>query len=100
VTRRALLPLALWLAALAAAAGLAVHARYTADLSAFLPRAPSPAQQLLVDQLREGALGRVMLVAIEGADARARASPTSPTARPTARSASCCSGTATCSARR
>lgn len=73
MTRRTLLPLALWLAALAAAAALAAGARYTADLSAFLPRAPSPAQQLLVDQLREGAVGRVMLIAIEGADAAARA---------------------------
>lgn len=73
MTRRALLPLALWLAALAAAAALVAGARYTADLSAFLPSAPSPAQQLLVDQLREGAVGRVMLIGIEGADAAARA---------------------------
>jgi hypothetical protein len=67
------LPVALWLAALAAAGGIAAGARYTADLSAFLPRTPSAAQQLLVDQLREGAVGRVMLMAIEGADSAARA---------------------------
>lgn len=73
MTRRAGIPLAAWLAALAAAALLAASARYTADLSAFLPRAPSATQQLLVDQLREGALGRVMLVAIEGADPARRA---------------------------
>jgi predicted exporter len=73
VTRGAGIPLAAWLAALAAAALIAAGARYTADLSAFLPRAPSPAQQLLVDQLREGAVGRVMLIAIEGADAGRRA---------------------------
>lgn len=73
MTRRALLPLAVWLAALAVAAGIAAGARYTADLSGFLPRSPSPAQQLLVDQLRDGAVGRMMLVAIEGADAGARA---------------------------
>ena len=73
MTRRALLALAVWLAALALAAGLAVTARYTADLSGFLPRTPSPAQQLLVEQLRDGAVGRMMLIAIEGADAGARA---------------------------
>jgi predicted exporter len=72
VTRR-LAPLAAWLAALALAAVLAASARYSADLSAFLPRAPTPTQQLLVDQLRDGAVGRVMLGAIEGADATARA---------------------------
>ena len=73
MTRRQATPLAAWLAALALAAGVAAGARYTADLSAFLPRSPSPAQQLLVDQLRDGVVGRVMLLAIEGADAAARA---------------------------
>jgi predicted exporter len=71
--RRRLVPLAAWIAALAGAAAIAALARYSADLSAFLPRSPSAAQQLLVDQLREGAVGRVMLLAIEGADPAARA---------------------------
>ncbi|HEX5091402.1 MAG TPA: MMPL family transporter [Burkholderiales bacterium] len=71
---RRVLPIAAWLAALAAAAAIAASARYTADLSAFLPDSPSPAQQLLVDQLRDGAVGRVMLLAIQGGDAAARAS--------------------------
>ena len=53
MTRRAGIPLAAWLAALGAAALVAAGARYTAGLSAFLPRAPSPTQQLLVDQLRD-----------------------------------------------
>jgi len=73
MTRQRLAPLGAWLAALALAAAVAAGARYTADLSAFLPRAPSPAQQLLVDQLRDGAVGRVMLIAIEGADVASRA---------------------------
>ena len=72
MTRRAVLPVAAWLAALAVAAVLAAGARYTADLSAFLPRSPSAAQQLLVDQLREGAVGRLLLIAIEGGDAAER----------------------------
>jgi len=70
---RTRLPVVVWLAALAAALGVALTARYTADLSAFLPSSPSPAQALLVDQLREGAVGRVILIAIEGGDAAARA---------------------------
>lgn len=70
---RRLAPVAVWAVLLAAAAAVAAGARYTADLSAFLPRFPSAAQQLLVEQLREGAVGRVMLLAIEGGDAAARA---------------------------
>lgn len=73
MNRRRLAVLGGWLAALLVAALVAASARYTADLSAFLPRSPSATQQLLVDQLREGAVGRVMLMAVEGADAAARA---------------------------
>jgi len=71
--KRAMLPVAVWVAALVAAAGVALSARYTADLSAFLPSSPSPAQALLVDQLREGAVGRVILIALEGGDVATRA---------------------------
>ncbi len=63
----------LWLAGLAACALLALRASYTADMSAFLPRSPTPAQQLLVDQLTEGVLSRLLLVGIEGATPEARA---------------------------
>lgn len=73
MTRRRLLPLAAWLASLLLAGAIAAAARYTADLTAFLPRSPNAAQQLLVDQLREGAVARVMLIAVEGADAARRA---------------------------
>jgi predicted exporter len=51
----------------AAAAWLTWRAPLGADLSAFLPHSPSPAQQLLVDELREGAVSRLLLVGIEGA---------------------------------
>ena len=49
------------------------RARYSADLSAFLPQAPTPAQRLLVEQLRQGVTSRLIIVAIEGADADGRA---------------------------
>jgi hypothetical protein len=53
--------------------GVALRAHYTADMSAFLPRSPTPAQQLLVDQLTEGVLSRLLLVGIEGSTPAARA---------------------------
>lgn len=55
------------------AAVLAARARYTADLSAFLPSAPTPGQRLLTEELRAGLASRLIMVAIEGADADARA---------------------------
>ena len=55
------------------AAVIAARAHYSADLSAFLPRSPTTTQQLLVEQLREGPAARLILVAIGGADAGARA---------------------------
>ena len=67
------LRIALWLAVMLCAAWIVARARYTADLSAFLPRAPSARQQLLVDQLREGPASRLLLMGIEGADGVARA---------------------------
>lgn len=64
---------ALWLLALAAGLVVIARADFTADMSAFLPKNPSPQQQLLVDQLKSGALSRMLLVGIEGGDAPARA---------------------------
>ena len=56
----------LWLAFLALCGWIAARSHYTADMSAFLPRSPTAAQQILVDQLREGVVARVLLVGIEG----------------------------------
>jgi len=56
-----------WLLLLAISLTFALRARFTADLSAFLPRAPSAAQQILVDELREGVVSRLMLIGVEGA---------------------------------
>ncbi|HXI78336.1 MAG TPA: MMPL family transporter [Steroidobacteraceae bacterium] len=73
--RRARIP-ALWILCLALASLVVARARYITDLSAFLPANPTPAQQLLVDQLRDGPASRLILIAVEhgDADARARAS--------------------------
>ncbi|WHZ10147.1 MAG: putative membrane protein [Burkholderiaceae bacterium] len=63
----------LWLAALAVCAVVVARSKFTADLSAFLPKAPTAQQQLLVDQLRDGVASRLILVAIAGANAPTRA---------------------------
>jgi predicted exporter len=62
-----------WLALLLLAAAIAAHARYIADLSAFLPARPTPVQRLLIDQLRSGPASRLILIALQGADAATRA---------------------------
>jgi predicted exporter len=56
----------LWALLLGIAALIVIRARYSADLSAFLPRAPTPSQRLLVEQLRQGVASRLIIVAIEG----------------------------------
>jgi predicted exporter len=56
---------------------IAARARYSADFSAFLPRDPSAAQQLLVEQLSHGAAARLLLIGIDGADAATRAATSS-----------------------
>ncbi|MGZ5073046.1 MAG: MMPL family transporter [Usitatibacter sp.] len=63
----------LWLAGLALCAIEVSRATFVADLSSFLPSAPTAEQRLLVEQLREGAISRVMLIGIEGADSPTRA---------------------------
>jgi predicted exporter len=45
---------------------LVSKAEFTADMSAFLPRNPSQRQQLLIDQISEGAASRSLIVSIEG----------------------------------
>ncbi len=67
MTRR--LPLAVWLVLAAGCAWVAANARYTADMSAFLPDAATPLQRLLVAELREGVTSRLILIGIEGAPA-------------------------------
>ena len=74
MTGRRRLAIALWLAGVAFCIFQITQTRFVADLSSFLPHAPTPQQQLLVDQLRDGAISRVMLIGIEGGDARVRAS--------------------------
>ena len=57
-----------WVAFVVACAVIVGRAHFTTDLSAFLPRSPSPAQQVLVEQLRDGVVSRLILIGIEGVE--------------------------------
>ncbi|AYH44370.1 MMPL family transporter [Azoarcus sp. DN11] len=73
MTRRFVPALLLWLAFVGTCIAVAGQTRFTTDLSAFLPEAPSEEQRVLVEQLRDGVVSRLLLVGIEGGDAGQRA---------------------------
>lgn len=54
-----------WLLALVAGLVVVWQARFTADMSFFLPSEPTPRQKVLVDQLGDGTLSRMLMLAIE-----------------------------------
>ena len=67
------LPLVIWMVGMLACLLVIVQTHFVADLSAFLPRAPNARQQLLIDQLRDGAVARLIMMGIEGGDSAERA---------------------------
>jgi len=73
MSRQARLTLLVWLALLAIAVWQAARTPIRTDLSVFLPRSPALEQQILIEQLRAGALARLVLVGIEGGTAEQRA---------------------------
>ncbi len=72
-TKPGLLPLILWLAAMLTCLLLIAQTRFVTDLSAFMPKTPNARQQLLIDQLRDGAVARLIMMGIDGGDAVQRA---------------------------
>ena len=73
MSRQGRLTLLVWLALIAIAAWQAARTPIRTDLSVFLPRSPAIEQQILIEQLRAGALARLVLVGIEGGNAEERA---------------------------
>jgi predicted exporter len=63
----------IWLLAMLAGVAIVWNSRFVADMSFFLPARPDAAQQVLVDQIRTGAVSRLLMLAIAGGDARQRA---------------------------
>ncbi len=62
-----------WLFFLFICALVVSRTHFTTDLSAFLPQTPTPEQQLLMDQIKDGLASRLILVGIEGENAVTRA---------------------------
>jgi len=58
--------IAAWLAAVLVCVAVIARTQFSTDLSAFLPRSPTPVQQVLVEQLRDGVVSRLILIGIEG----------------------------------
>jgi predicted exporter len=55
-----------WIALMLGCVAQISRTELSTDLSAFLPRSPSAAEALLVEQLREGAVSRLVLLGVEG----------------------------------
>ena len=65
--------IAIWLAVMAVAAWVVSTSRFSTDMSVFLPSEPTARQQILVDQIKDGTLSRLVLIGIEGGNAEQRA---------------------------
>ncbi len=78
-TRR--MALLAWLLGVAICCVVIARTTFISDLSGFLPQAPTKEQQVLLDQLREGVVSRLILVGIEGGDAALRAALSKETAK-------------------
>lgn len=63
----------IWLGVIALSVVIILNTRFTADMSAFLPAHPTAEQAFLVDQLKGGSFSRMILMGIEGGNARERA---------------------------
>ena len=70
---RAVVAGTIWLLCAGIATVIVVHAHYSTDLSAFLPRRATATQRLLVEQLNAGPAAHLVIAAISGGDAGMRA---------------------------
>ena len=56
--------LAIWLGALLVCVLVIAQTRFVADLSAFMPRFPNERQKMLVEQLRDGVVARLIMICL------------------------------------
>jgi predicted exporter len=63
----------IWLALMCAGVAVVSQSRFSADISFFLPSRPTPEQQVLVAQLKDGSVSRLLMVAVGGGDTKQRA---------------------------
>jgi predicted exporter len=63
-----------WLLLMGAGVAVVANSRFSADVSFFLPSHPTPEQKVLVDQLQDGSVSRLLMLAVAGGDAALRAS--------------------------
>lgn len=61
--------LVVWLTFIAACVFIIGRSAFNADMSAFLPRSPTPTQKIMVEQLRDGVVSRLILIGVDGAAA-------------------------------
>lgn len=59
--------LGVWLIFVATCVFIISRSTFNADMSAFLPRTPTPTQKIMVEQLRDGVVSRLILSGVEGA---------------------------------
>lgn len=62
-----------WLAMMLVGVAVVWNSRFSADMSFFLPSNPSSEQRVLVGQLQDGTVSRLLMIAIEGGDMSQRA---------------------------
>lgn len=67
MTGRARIAVGLWIAILVVGVGILSQVKLTTDMTALLPETADPLQRLVVAQLRDGVVARLMLVGLEGA---------------------------------
>jgi predicted exporter len=57
----------IWLLLVASFVFIISRTQFTTDMSAFMPRNPTPTQKIMVEQLRDGVVSRLILIGVEGA---------------------------------
>lgn len=66
---RGYLAVFVWLAFVASCVLVITRTQFTTDMSAFMPRDPTPTQKIMVEQLRDGVVSRLILVGVDSAPA-------------------------------